>query len=102
MHTKDQLADALDAIGLAEMSAKARTGYYHDFLSPLDLPEMQLITDLGVAATATHRDKADAIMALRERVINGDFDASIKEGEDWADSPEGQETFGRLIRDKSK
>jgi hypothetical protein len=25
-----------------EMAAKAAQGYYHDFLSPLDLPELEL------------------------------------------------------------
>lgn len=96
MHTKDMLADALQQVGLDEMSAKARTGFYHDFLSPLDLPEMALITALGAAVTA-HPAKADAIMALRNRVIDGDFDASAEESEEWAKSEEGQETFGRLV-----
>ena len=96
MHTKDMLADALTGVGLDEMSAKARTGYYHDFLSPLALPEMALITALGAAATA-HPDKADAIEALRKQVINGDFDASTEESEDWASSEDGQDTFSRLV-----
>jgi hypothetical protein len=96
MHTKDILANELHAIGLTEMAAKARTGFYHDFLSPLDLPEMALITALGAAATA-HPDKADAIEGLRRRVIDGDFDASPEESEEWASSPEGQDTFRRLV-----
>jgi hypothetical protein len=47
MHTKDILADELMKVGLQDMSLKAREGYYHDFLSPLALPEMQLVDDLG-------------------------------------------------------
>lgn len=96
MHTKDRLADALTGVGLDEMSAKARTGYYHDFLSPLALPELTLITALGAAATA-HPDKADAIEALRKRVIDGEFDASAEETDDWASSEDGQDSFRRLI-----
>ena len=99
MHTKDMLADALQAVELTEMAAKARTGYYHDFLSPLDLPEMMLINDLSVAATTTHRHQQEAIMALRSRVIDGDFDASVEESEAWADSQEGQDTFRSLLKD---
>jgi hypothetical protein len=34
---------------------------------------------------------------LRQRVINGDFDASSEESEAWAESEEGQDTFRRLI-----
>jgi hypothetical protein len=98
MHTKDQLAAALRELGLDAMADKAATGYYHDFLSPLDLPETVLITTLGAAATM-HPDKAAAIEALRQRVINGDFDASVEESEEWAASSEGQDTFRRLIRE---
>lgn len=96
MHTKDILADALTEVGLTEMAAKARTGFYHDFLSPLDLPEMALITALGAAATA-NPGNADAIEGLRRRVINGDFDASEEESEAWAKSQDGQDTFRKLI-----
>jgi hypothetical protein len=85
MHTKDMLPTALREAGLDTMADKASTGYYHDFLSPLDLPEMQLITELGVAATK-HPDKAETITALRQRVINGEFDASLEESEEWAKS----------------
>jgi hypothetical protein len=99
MHTKDTLAEALQATGLDDMAAKARTGFYHDFLSPLALPEMALITALGAAATL-HPDKADAIEALRRRVIDGDFDASDEESEAWAASQDGQDTFRKLL-DKS-
>jgi hypothetical protein len=99
MHTKDVLADALAAVGLDAMAAKAREGYYHDFLSPLALPEMALITALGAAATK-HPDKADAIEALRKRVIDGDFDASAEESDDWANSEDGQEAFRRLTDGK--
>lgn len=90
MHTKDMLAEALRAVGLTEMADKAATGFYHDYLSPLDLPEMQLVNDLGIAATTTHRDNDAAIMALRTRVIDGDFDASTEESDEWAASSEGR------------
>jgi len=99
MHTKDKLADALTQLGLNEMAAKARDGFYHDFLSPLDLPEMALVVALGAAATV-HPDKAAAIEALRRRVIDGEFDASDEESDEWADSAEGQAAFRRLAEDK--
>ena len=91
MHTKDVLADALLAIGLMDMSVKARGGYYHDFLSPLDAPEIQLTYDLGRVGTP-------AAMALRARVINGEFDASPEESDEWAASPEGHEALRSLMR----
>jgi hypothetical protein len=91
MHTKDMLADALEAIGQTKMAAKARKGFYHDFLSPLDLPEIVLVHELKLIGTPS-------AMALRQRVINGEFDASAEEGDDWAASEEGQEVYRSLIR----
>jgi hypothetical protein len=97
MHTKDKLADALLKIGLLDMSLKARSGYYHDFLSPLDLPEMALITALGAAASRDP-ERAAAIDQLRQRVIEGEFDASEEESEEWAKTPEAQELFRKLAK----
>jgi hypothetical protein len=48
-------------------------------------------------AAATRPDKAEGIRALRQRVIDGEFDASAEEGDEWAASPEGQEAFRRLM-----
>src|SRR5262245_51379349 len=96
MHTKDVLAAALHDGALAsggaltaagsrlhEMGRRAAQGYYHDFLSPLDMPEMQLVADLASVGTPI-------AMELRQRAINGDFDANLAESEEWAASPEGQ------------
>jgi hypothetical protein len=91
MHTKDFLALELRKAGLHAMADKAATGYYHDFESPLDFPEMQLDADLTLAGTPE-------ALALRARHHNGEFDASTEESEAWADSPEGQEAFGRIAR----
>jgi hypothetical protein len=91
MHTKDKLAEALLEADLGEMAAKAREGYYHDFLSPLDMPIMQLVRDLTVVGTPAAR-------ALSQRAKQGDFDATQDEADAWADSPESQEVFGRLFK----
>jgi hypothetical protein len=92
MHTKDKLADALLQIGLMDMSLKARGGYYHDFLSPLDTPELQLIHDLYAK-----RDTPGAL-ELRQRVMNGEFDASVEESDEWAASPDGQYAMTQLMK----
>lgn len=94
MHTKDFLAGELRKAGLDAMADKAVTGYYHDFLSPLDLPEMQLDADLVRAGTPS-------AMALRKRHHNGEFDASPEESEAWAQSEEGQEAM-RMLMPKGK
>lgn len=93
-HTKDILADELEKANLPEMAAKARTGYYHDFLSPLDMPCLQLSEDLHLVGTPE-------AMALRERHHNGEFDASLAESEEWAASPDGADAF-RMLTQSSK
>lgn len=82
MHTKDILAVELHKAGLVDMAVKAKQGYYHDYLSPLDFPDLQLSSDLMEANTP-------AALALCDRHINGEFDASMQESDDWAESAGG-------------
>ena len=89
--TRWKLASALIAAELYDMADRAVTGWYDDYLSPLDTPTMQLVDDLQQAGTP-------AAMLLREQVIEGDFDASIEEAEAWAKSPEAQELFASFLQ----
>ena len=86
MHTKDKLAQALREADLPEMAARAATGWYNDFLSPLATPCVQLAADLAAVGTP----KA---LAVRARHLNGEFDASKAESDAWAASPDGQRTL---------
>lgn len=85
-HTKDKLADALREAGLNDMADRAATGYYHDFLSPLETPCLQLDRELYKAAQSGNTEAAE----VRRRHHNGEFDASIEESDEWAKSPDGQ------------
>lgn len=91
MHTKDKLAQALREAGLDAMAAKAAEGFYHDFLSPLDMPCLALAQHLAEVGTP-------AALAVRRRHMNGEFDATKEESDDWAASPEGQAAFDMLKR----
>ena len=97
MHTKDKLAAALLEAGLPKLAAKAAEGYYHDFLSPLATPSMQLLIDID-EVFAKH--PTVELAKLRTRHMNGDFDASTEEGEEWAASEDGQAAVSRLFRDR--
>jgi hypothetical protein len=93
-HTTAKLARALEPV-LAiprDMVERAKAGYYHDFLSPLDMPEVQLVADLRAVAAnrSLPRSTRQEIEKLAQRVIAGEFDASREESEAWAASPEGQ------------
>lgn len=98
MHTKDMLAEALRGAGLDEMAVQAAAGYYHDYLSPLTFPEMQLQADLQEAhRRAPSNDQRVAIGLLIGQHIAGHFDASAAEAEEWSRTPEGQEMNVALI-----
>jgi hypothetical protein len=101
-HTTAKLAKALSGIpGVPrEMIQRAVDGYYHDYLSPLALPEVQLVSDLRDLASrpATPRDSRPLLKALAQAVIDGEHDATKEESDAWAASPDGQETF-RQLRD---
>jgi hypothetical protein len=102
-HTTAKLARALSEIPAIprEMIERAIAGHYHDFLSPLDFPEMQLVQDLRAVAanTSLPRSVRQEIGKLAQRVIDGEFDASPEESAAWAASPEGKETFRALADD---
>lgn len=99
-HTKDRLADELTKLGLPDLAAKARTGFYDDYLSPVADNIGQLLADLLEAVTKlpnSAEDRAIGILNLRQRAINGEFDGTTEESEAWAASPEGQNIMRQLL-----
>ena len=98
-HSCHKLARALRLAGLEGMAVQAEQGYYHDFLSQLTFPCHQLLEDLRVA----ERNGNLAATALIARHLNGDFDATPEESEEWANSRDGQEAMSGLtaeLKDK--
>jgi hypothetical protein len=90
--SSQKLADALRSAGFEELAQRAELDEFHDYKSPHDLPAMALnieLTALGPKATP-----------IRQKFLNGDFDATDEESDEWAASPEGQDAFARLVRDK--
>jgi hypothetical protein len=92
--TRWKLAAALIAAGLYDMADKAVSGYYDDFMSPLDAPIFALVADLKKIGTP------DALL-VAEQAIEGDFDGTAAEGEAWAASPEGVAAFKMLHQGKT-
>lgn len=99
-HTTVILARALAAIpGVpGDMIQKATAGYYHDFLSPLTFPEIQLVADLRELASLPQTPAASRplLKAMAKRVIDGEYDASKGESDAWAASAEGRAVFREL------
>lgn len=93
------LARLLREIGYERMADEAMKGRYHDYLSDLAFPELQLLQDLE-AAMALEREKHIGkhlcLRAIRERHLNGEFDATAEESDAWAESDDGREAFAAL------
>lgn len=95
MHSKDKLANALIEAGLNEMAGKAARGYYHDYLSPLATPCIQLAADLAKVGTP-------AALALRKHHLGGEFDATREEADEWMKSEDGVEVMSHLSPEMRK
>lgn len=97
--TSEVLAQVLHSVGLFELERKARADRYHDFLSDDALCSITLEADLRAARDRT----ADPVLKnlienIRLRHLDGEFDASTEESDDWAASPEGQAAFNELAK----
>ncbi|SRR5229473_3938997 len=85
--TTEKLAQALIAARAPqEMIEHARSGYYDDYKSSVANNIMALVTD-------ARKHKLDDIA---KRAMDGEFDATKEESEEWRKSPEGQATFGEF------
>jgi hypothetical protein len=97
-HTTTRLARALEAIPgcPGAIIERARTGYYHDYLSPLDTPEVQLLADLRALGTTVPRASRPLLRALAADITRGKYDATKAEADAWGQTAEGQEAFAEL------
>lgn len=85
-HSKDLLAAELRKVGLHDLAERAAEGLYHDYLSPLPAPAMQLAADLAVAVASG----VPGAHELRQRHLGGEFDATDDESDEWWEGEEGQ------------
>jgi hypothetical protein len=87
----ERLAQELDKAHLHTLAVRARKDEFHDYRSPHALPEHVLVAELRKVG-------GRAANAIRQRVIDGEFDATRAESDAWAASPEGQAVMGELMR----
>ena len=98
--TSQKLADVLRAAGFEGLAERAETDEFHDFLSNHPLPDLVLDQELHVIASNQKFSERERLAAhhIRMRHHDGEFDASLAESDDWAESPEGHDAFRRLIK----
>lgn len=87
------LARVLTDEGAPEwMVSLATENHYDDFKSPLAMPETQLHADA----------LANDLPQVAAWVVDGIFDATKAESDEWAASPEGQAVFNELLNSRPK
>ena len=86
-----KLAAALLDAGLIDLAKRAETGEFNEFFGPHATPELILAAELAEIGSAQ-------ALAMRVRLIEGEFDAGKEESDEWAKSPEGRDAFSRLVK----
>jgi hypothetical protein len=74
---------ALEEPRLKKFLKKIESGYFHDFDGVPDTPAIVLVSELF----------AYGLGGIADRAINGEFDASKEESDDWAKSLDGMMAF---------
>ena len=96
MRDSDQvLHDDLTDAGLPHLAERAAAGEWNDYFSQHAMPQHELIAVLRaevVIANVTRK-------RLVQNVIDGKYDGTLTEGQEWARSDEGQEVFRAFSRD---
>lgn len=86
--SSERLALALEEAGApAYMVSLARDDHYHDFKSPLPMPNHQLLADA----------REHGLTTIAAGVMDGTWDATKEESDAWAKSPDGQSVFNELL-----
>jgi hypothetical protein len=99
--TSENLAKVLESVGLNDMAVKARADKYHDFLSDDALCALTLEEELRAARDACpDKERAARIETVRQQHLNGEFDASMEESDEWASGPDGLQAFKMLLEGK--
>lgn len=89
-----KLSKALHKANLTDLANRAAAGEFNEFFGPHATPELLLSELLREAGTAS-------ALAVRKRLINGDFDAGSDESEEWARSADGQNAMAQLIKGRT-
>lgn len=93
MPTTERLAQALSLAGAPKaMIDKATQGYYDDYKSPIAHNIIVLVQDA----------RANGLEDIARRAMDGEFDGTKEEADEWQRSEEGQEVFQAFMKGKRK
>lgn len=115
MRASDKLLhEALVAADLPALAERAKAGEWNEYFGRYAIPQNHLVAELRIAAATYARDffatneppsqaftdRIAEISAVAEKVMDGTFDATRAEADEWGNSDEGRATFAELIGGK--
>jgi hypothetical protein len=90
-----KLYEALRAADLPDLAERAKAGEWNDFFGRHDAPQHHLIAQLE--KRIPRRQDPETIQGVIQQVIDGEFDGTKAEADEWAASEEGQAIFRELM-----
>ncbi|HEY7009054.1 MAG TPA: hypothetical protein VH395_08950 [Jatrophihabitantaceae bacterium] len=95
------LGRVLDILGLHEMADRARAFHFDDYFCPPEIDDggniNRLVDELTAHARAADDEQSARIREVIAMAIDGAFDGTREESDQWAASPDGQATFHALF-----
>lgn len=89
----DLLGADLDLIGLHDLASRARAGEFNDYFGEHTMPQHMLVS----LVRTDSRGSYDQRQWLVGNVIDGKYDGTQEEADEWVRSDEGREAFGALF-----
>jgi hypothetical protein len=86
------LAADLRAAGLDELASLAELSEWNDYFGESAMPQMELIAAINAQDHVSPAVRKELV----ENVMDGKYDGTKAESDEWARSPEGRATFDQL------
>jgi hypothetical protein len=98
------LGRTLDNLGLHDMARRARLGHFDDYFCPPEVDDGANINRLVIELRKQRNVQIDRRLAGRINVmiddaINGEFDGTKEESDEWAKSPMGRKRLGCCLKE---
>jgi hypothetical protein len=92
-----KLHDALKKAGLHDLADRAADSEWNDYFGKHELPQHALVAELRARASADPSLQRNCERLVRQ-VIEGEFDGTREESDEWASSEEGQRVMDELAQ----
>ncbi len=98
MNPTEKLVADLNSAGLTSLGARAEALEFHDYTSPHGAPKVFLASQIAkIIERSPYAKERDDCKQILKNLIDGKYDQTKADAEDWRKSPEGQKVFGDLV-----